>query len=203
MVDKNTRPSKNSRRGEGGLNTAALSTETNNALQHPSAAGPRNKRSIQIPVPHTTRSLQGCMVSRPGLYLITYHFQSPDSADPHFQLPFNALDAFELHAFPPAPSLLLVSKGNKQGGGRGGYRRFPPEEQELLRHAKDAAVLVLGDLQPCQRKTANHGFVWFPGPVAPGIVGIEPTNSLSTATPQKGRKKPRTQPSASGSDVAP
>lgn len=58
MVDKNTRPSKKlkttrGRKGGGKdshqLNTPTLSTETNNALQHPSAAGPRNKRSIQIP----------------------------------------------------------------------------------------------------------------------------------------------------------
>lgn len=110
MVVKNTQPSlkrKKNQTGEDSHHT--LSTKTNDTLQHPSAAGPSNKGGIQIPVPHTTGSLQGCMVSLPGLCLITYHFQSPDSADPHFQLPFDALDAFELHAFPPAPSLRLVS----------------------------------------------------------------------------------------------
>ena len=63
----------------------------------------------------------------------TYHFKRPDSPYPYLQLAFDASDIFKLDTFPPAAT-----------------SRFPPEEQQLLRHSDRVAVgkVVALDVRP-------------------------------------------------------
>jgi hypothetical protein len=56
-------------------------------------------------------------------YLITHHFERPDSADPDFQCTGYTLNVLELHTLPPA------SPG-----------RFAPEQEKLLCHANSVTV---------------------------------------------------------------
>lgn len=66
-----------------------------------------------------------------GAGVLPYHFERPDSSDPDLQFALDALDIGELDALPPASP-----------------RRFPPEEQQLLRHADGVCGSLALDVGP-------------------------------------------------------
>lgn len=87
------------------------------------------------------------------------HLQRPHAPDPHLELALDALNIVQLDALPPAAP----------GG-------FPPEQEQLLRHADGvAAHFVAADVaaQPRQGQAADDGLVGLAGAVAPAIVVVE------------------------------
>ena len=90
----------------------------------------------------------------------TYHLQCPDSPDPHLEFTFNTPDIVELYTLPPASS-----------------SRFPPEEEELLRHTYRVAVgqVVTFDVssQACQCNATDDSLVRFSSSVSPLIIMVE------------------------------
>lgn len=93
-----------------------------------------------------------------------YHLQSPHPPNPHFQPAIDPIDIVQLDPFPPASP-----------------RRFPPEQEQFLRHAEGVAVgeVVALDVgaQAGQRETADDGFVGLAGAVAPLVVVVEAPGS--------------------------
>lgn len=94
----------------------------------------------------------------------TYHFQRPDPPYPYLELALDASNVLKLHSLPPAATSW-----------------FPPEKEQLLRHAYSIAVSVFValDVRPQARKsdTADDSFVGFTGTVAPSIIVVETTTS--------------------------
>ena len=92
----------------------------------------------------------------------THHLEGPNSPDPHLELPFHAPHVVELDTFPPAPS-----------------RGFPPEEQQLLRHAHCVAVgeVIALDVGPQtgQRNAADNSLVGLTGTVPPLVIVVKTT----------------------------
>jgi len=103
------------------------------------------------------------LVARKSPQADNTHLQSPDSSDPHLELPLHAVDVVELYALPP------TSPG-----------RLPPEQQQLLCHAHSVvAHFVTTDVtaKPCEGKTADDGLVRLAGAVSPLVVVIKTTVS--------------------------
>lgn len=89
----------------------------------------------------------------------SYHLQRPHPPNPHFQRTLDALNVLQLDAFPPTPP-----------------GRFPPKEQQLLRHADRVVVgHVAFDVgsEPRESETADDGFVGLAGSMAPAVVVVE------------------------------
>lgn len=89
------------------------------------------------------------------------HLQCPHSADPDFKLALDAFDIVQLNTLPPASS-----------------SGFPPEEEQLLRHADGiAAHFVASNVaaQPSEGQTADDGLVRLTSSVAPLVVVVETT----------------------------
>ena len=90
----------------------------------------------------------------------TYHFECPDSPYPHLELALDTSDVFKLDTLPPA-----AASG------------FPPEEQQLLRHADRVAVskVVALDIRSQAREgdTADDSLVGLAGTMTPSIIVVE------------------------------
>lgn len=89
------------------------------------------------------------------------HLQRPHSADPDLELALDAFDIVQLDTLPPASS-----------------SGFPPEEEQLLRHADGVVAHFVASnvaAQPSEGQTADDGLVRLASSVTPLVVVVEAT----------------------------
>lgn len=110
--------------------------------------------------PMTLCSRLSTWIGIEGKRRTTHHFESPDSSDPDFKGALDAIDVFEINAFPPATT-----------------SRFPPKEKKLLCHADSTGILItrISGTQACQSNRADDGLVGFTSTVSPSIFVVEAT----------------------------
>lgn len=105
----------------------------------------------------------------------TYHLQSPDSADPNLNRPFDPIHVVQFDALPPASS----------GG-------LSPKQEELLSHAQRIVIghVTFGigsEFGKC--KAADDGLARLGSPMTPPVVAIKSAANSQHEFPEESESK--------------